>query len=221
MSGTLIDKPFTVMIMSGSKRHISYLESTVNSVLNALDDEEKEKTNIFVFLTSERNNNTMAINTTNSNTTNSYKTNTTTNTTTITNHQINELAISKFLPIIHRKDLKRSFWSHLSPSDTWKQYFETEDWVAALKFCSLIPSKWFVLLEDDVKASPHFIKKLEKRLIPNLPKNQTILNTRLFLNGGEENELFFFGFLRIYFSLNFIFYFFLKNNRSLGWLGHK
>lgn len=38
-------------------------------------------------------------------------------------------------------------------------------------------------MEDDIEASPHFIKKLEKRLLPNIPNSERpLLNTRLFIN---------------------------------------
>jgi hypothetical protein len=104
------DALLTLIIGCGNRSRVSYIESTLTSIFKALDNEEKQQINMFVYRTTPRD-------------------------------QTNYDPVSKFVPVVHRADLMRNFISRLHWTDIWRQYTETEDWVAALKFCALMPTK--------------------------------------------------------------------------------
>lgn len=154
-------KWITVALISVGRQY-PYLVSSVASILDALDEEERSSCFFFVFNANRpAQNNTAA------------------------------MTVKPVFPVLDVNDIPSKILNDLPKINSTYQK-EAIDYVMILRLCYALGTKYALLLEDDVIASPHFISKILKRAIPNVEPggefaNVKWMNMRLFVSDFWEH----------------------------------
>ena len=151
-------KSFTIGIISIGRKY-PYLVSTIVSILKSLDEEERKSCHLFVLnANSNPSNNTAA------------------------------KLVENIVPVFNLHEIPQNLLSDLNFKANNTFHKEVFDYVVLLRMSYYLQTEYSVLLEDDVKASPHFLKKIIARAIPELRNEKgKWLNMRMFVIDYWEN----------------------------------